>query len=139
MTYNPYNPPSSKIVILPLVLLLFFGLISGVAIGKDKNKGTKNPPPDPRILVTSVDATNQQVTLTFKKSGQTTVYTIDSVTQITLKDGTAATFKDIQVGQEVFNYAERDSHTLDSISVGPADPAPEWPSDAAPVTGIGSS
>jgi|SRR5580658_6338938 hypothetical protein len=134
-----HNPLPKKIVIFPLFLLLFCGLISGVAIAKDKNKGNKNPPPDPRILVTAVDTANQQVTLTFKKSGQTTVYTIDSVTQITLKDGSAATFKDIQVGQEVFNYAERDSHTLDSISVGPADPAPEWPSDTAPASGIGSS
>jgi len=90
-----------------------------------KTKAAKTPPPvDHRVLVTAVDASKGQVTFTYQKQSHN--YLIDGMTSITVS-GAKGTIQGIHVGQEVFDFAERDFDTLDSIVVATADPAPVAP------------
>ena len=60
------------------------------------------------------------------RNGTTHTYTLDSLSVIKVGDANAEGGKigDIKVGMQVRDYIERDDHTLDSILVGTADPAP---------------
>jgi hypothetical protein len=107
-----------------LIFCLFFGLVGGLSANAAKPK--PKAPPDPRILVTAVDLATKQISIKFKRTGQVTIYTVDDLTHVTFQNSPGS-ITDIKVGQQVFDYAERDSHTLDSLTVGAADPAPTVP------------
>jgi len=92
---------------------------------------TPQPPLDPRILIDSVDLVNSQVTIVFMRDGLKHVYTVDGGTNITVY-GKSATLKDITANLEVKEFVERDSNTLDSITVDTASPKPELPPPPQP-------
>ena len=81
---------------------------------------------DTRTLIQSVDAANQTVTIISMQSNLTHAYKIDDGTMITVSDNRGK-FADLKAGLQVRDYKERDSATLDAISVSPADPAPPPP------------
>jgi Ethanolamine utilization protein EutJ (predicted chaperonin) len=78
---------------------------------------------DPRILIKTVDATAGTVEFEYMTNQTTHVYKIDSGTLVKVNNVTGK-ITGIESGMQVRDSAERDSDTLDSISVSPADPAP---------------
>ena len=111
----------------PIVLAcLILCLLGGLSADAAAKKNTVSAPPDPRILIVAVVPADKQITVILKRTGQKTVYTVDDLTQITFQNNPGS-FSDIKVGQQIFTYAERDAHTLDSLTIGPADPAPTAP------------
>ncbi len=74
------------------------------------------------------------------QSKKISVYTIDSVTALTL-NGSAGTIDQVKAGMEVENLIERDGHSLDTLTLSgfgtvPAPPAAKKPTPkkAAPKT-----
>ena len=82
------------------------------------------PPVDMRIMVESVNAASSTVVIKYMDKGTFHTYAIDGITQIKVND-TTGTFAQIKAGMQVRDSVERDSQTLDSISVSAADPGPE--------------
>jgi hypothetical protein len=75
------------------------------------------PPPDVRTLVKSVDKANSSIVILLKRDNNIThTYRLDDLTKI-LIDGSSAKFADIKAGMEVSDSTERDTETLDSISL----------------------
>jgi hypothetical protein len=74
------------------------------------------PPVDTRILVDRVDISNQQITLIFERDHTKHVYLVDMTTIIKFQ-GNTGTINDLNVGQLVASYVERDSASLDSIEI----------------------
>ena len=109
---------------LMMVVLLGSFLLGGLVSGSTPTKPKTPPPPlDRRNLVTAVDVDKKQVTIETMSTKGKAVFDIDDFTVITFHNETGK-ITDIRVGQQVFAYVQRDSHTLDSISVDVADPAP---------------
>jgi hypothetical protein len=105
-------------------LFLVFGLACTLPIHGTTPAKPKGPPPmDPRILVTAVDVPNQQITITYKRTGQKVKYGVDFMTHVTV-DNNPGSLKDVKVGQQIFDYVARDAHSLDVLTVGIANPAP---------------
>ena len=112
------------ITTLALALLVTIAIPSAHA-GKKKAKEAEKPVVDPRILIDSVDASAGTVVLNYKRDGTTHTYTLDGMSTIKVGDSTdPAKISDIKTGMQVRDYVERDDHTLDSITVSTADPAP---------------
>jgi hypothetical protein len=118
--------------LLPLAvttLMLAFSLTFAVqtATAAGYNAGNYNAPaprePDTRVLIESVDASAKTVVFKYMDKGTTQTYTVDDLTTIKVNDNTG-TFAQIKSGMQVRDSVERDSQTLDSISVSTADPAP---------------
>lgn len=111
-----------------VVALLFTFAITTTVLGKDK---PPKPPPDnnsndTRVLIQSVDPASQTVVFQVMKDNSTHPYKIDAGTSITVNNN-PGTFADIKPGMEVISSTERDSSTLDAISVGVASPPPDEP------------
>jgi hypothetical protein len=116
---------SLRLSVLPILLLcLFLGLVGALSASAAKPK--PKAPPDPRILVTAVNLAAKQISVKLRRTGQVTIYTVDDLTHVTFQNNPGS-ISDIKIGQQVFEYVERDGHTLDSLTVGPADPAPTAP------------
>lgn len=82
------------------------------------------PPVDPRILVTSVDSGAGTIEIKYMRNKTTQTYKIDDITAVNVNDHPGK-IADIEVGMQVRGSVERNAQTLDSISVGTADPAPK--------------
>jgi Cu/Ag efflux protein CusF len=108
------------VALVALALTLVLSPMAEAATPKPK------PPPDLRILVTAVDAKNQQITITYEKNKTTKVYGIDDMTKV-VSQGNPGTLASIKVGQQVYSYVERDDKSLDNIEVAVAQPAPVAP------------
>jgi len=78
---------------------------------------------DSRILIKMVDATAGTIEIEYMTNRTTHVYKIDAGTFVKVNN-VSGKITDIESGMQVRDSAERDSNTLDSISVSPADPAP---------------
>jgi hypothetical protein len=115
--------PASSQSILRFVLCFFFCTAAVQLAAAAKAKKGPPPPPDPRILILEVKPATREIVIVYKRTGQKETYSIDDFTQVTLIRA-PGTFADIKAGQEIFAYTERDAHTLDYVTVGPADPAP---------------
>lgn len=115
----------SACVTLALALLLALTMTLPAASSKPKKK-TPTPPTDTRILVESVSASDNTVTIKDMSNSSTQTYKVDFATKITV-NGNPGKLSDITSGLQVRDLVERDSQTLDSISVSPADPAPKSP------------
>jgi len=104
---------------------LCFGLLGAFSssMAKDRKPPPPAPPVDTRILVTAVDIPNQQVTFVYQDNQKKQVYTVDFTTTVTVL-GNKGSLADIKVGQQVVNFVERDSATLNSIEVTTAGPPP---------------
>ena len=75
------------------------------------------PPPDLRTLVKSVDKANSSIVILLKRDHNIMhTYRLDDLTKI-LIDGSTAKFADIKAGMEVSDSTERDTDTLDSVSL----------------------
>lgn len=95
--------------------------------GGDKNKNKMpNDSSDTRVLVQSVDPVANIVVFQTMKDKSTHLYKVDAGTSITVNNN-PGTFSNIKAGMEVTSSTERDSTTLDAISVGVASPAPSSP------------
>jgi hypothetical protein len=95
------------------------------------------PPPDVRTLVKSVDKANSSIVILLKRDNNIThTYRLDDLTKI-LIDGSSAKFADIKAGMEVSDSTERDTETLDSISLLSKTSAPTL-ADLTPDTGTGA-
>jgi hypothetical protein len=115
----PFHP-----LFIGCVLLGLVGVLPNQALGAAKPKVP--PPEDKRVLVKAVNEAAKQITVERMINGQTQIYTVDDFTQVTVENSPGS-IKDIKAGQEVFSYVERDGSTLDSITVGKADPPPVKP------------
>jgi len=105
-------------------------LVLGLAV-LPVHAGKKAPPapPDLRILIVAVNEAKNQITIVYKRDKKKAVYTLDFLVKVTA-DNMPGTIKDIKIGQQVYGYIEHDAHSLDSIIVGIAQPAPVAPSAA---------
>jgi len=111
----------------PVVFALLILVWScGLPVHASKKKGTAATPPDLRILVTAVNEAKNQINIVYKRDGKKAVYTLDFLAKITV-DNNPGTIKDIKAGQQVYGYIEHDAHSLDSVIVGIAQPAPVAP------------
>jgi len=114
------KPSRLLLAVTPLALALLFTFAVPTAIAGT----TKGPAADdPRILIKSVDATAGTVEFEYMTNKTTHVYKIDGGSTVKVNDA-SGTITDIKPGMQVRDSAERDSDTLDSISVSAADPAP---------------
>ena len=82
-----------------------------------------SPPIDMRVLVKSVDVSACTGEIEHAQSHTTHAYTVDGITMITV-NGQKGTIAQIKAGMKVVSSIERDSHSLDSISVAAAAPTP---------------
>ena len=74
------------------------------------------PPPDVRTMVQSVNKANNSVVIISNRDKITHTYRLDDLSTIQV-DGGPAKFADIKAGMEVSASTERDSDTLDSLSL----------------------
>ena len=83
----------------------------------------KPAPPVPEVFskVTAVNASTSEVTIILRKGPtvldkKPTIYTVDDLTSVTI-NGSSAKFADIHVGMFIQGMTERDSHSLDNITL----------------------
>jgi hypothetical protein len=107
-------------------VLCFLFCAAAVQLPATAKSKVPRPPPDPRILIIAVKPQTREIDIVYKRTGQKETYIVDDITEVTLVNS-PGTFADIKVGQQIFSYVERDAHTLDSLTVGPADAAPVAP------------
>ena len=105
------------------LLAVFLGLLMSLPALASTTKPKTPAPVDNRILVTAVDLANQQITFTYQDNKKRLVYVVDPMTSVTVQ-GQKAALKDIKVGEQVYDYVERDSQSLDSINVATAGAPP---------------
>jgi hypothetical protein len=103
--------------------LFLFLLVISITTAQARKAKEGDAQDDPRILVTAVSASSGSITVEYMTNKVTHTYTIDGATIITI-NGNPGKISGIAAGMQVRDSVERDSSTLDSISVGPADPAP---------------
>jgi hypothetical protein len=103
-------------------VLLFLLSVSPATVQAD-GTSDDNAQDDTRILVAAVNADAGTVTLEYMSKRTKHTYGVDAATVVTVNDSRAG-LADIVKGMQVRDSVERDSSTLDSISVSPADPAP---------------
>ena len=105
-----------KTCVLVTMLGVFAGLMLGTGLCIAKSKKSKAN--GEKVMVDSVNASSQEVTILIQKDQSKTTYSVDNATKITVEDNPGS-FKVIHSGQEVYDYVERTSSILDSIDVGP--------------------
>jgi hypothetical protein len=105
------------------VALLFTVAVLTVHAG---GKAPPAPPVDPRKLITAVDAAAGAIVIEYMRDKTNHSYVLDGLTAIKVNNSTG-TIAQIKVGMQVRDFVERDAHTLDSITVSNADPAPVAP------------
>jgi hypothetical protein len=110
------------LILIISLLYQYFGTIYCAADGSS-NQTNVPAPVDRRILVSAVDSSKNQVTLSYMSSGKTVVYALDAIAQI-IVDKHPGNINNITVGQQVMDYIEHDAHSLDSLSVGEAQTPP---------------
>jgi hypothetical protein len=118
------KPSRLLLAVTTLTLALLFTLAVPTPIA-----GTPTAPPAPvdaRKLITSVDAATGTIGIENKRDKTTRTYKIDDFTSVKVNNSRGK-IADIKVGMQVRDSIERDSQTLDSISVDMADAAPEAP------------
>ncbi len=106
------------------------GLIFCLVSTPDAMAGQKNttpPPIDRRILVTAVDVSAQQITITYQRDKSKHVYTVDAMTAVKAHGLDGSSIKNIKVGDQVCAYIERDDVALSSLDVEVAEPGPNIP------------
>lgn len=108
----------SRLFLTVTTLILAFSFTVAV------QTATAGQEPDTRVLIESVNTAASTVVIKYMDKGTTQTYTIDGLTSIKVGDNTG-TFAQIRAGMQVRDSVERDDHTLDSISVSAADPAPK--------------
>jgi len=122
---------SARLFFAVATLAMAFLLTCAVTTANASHKSAAPPPPpvDGRILIDSVDAASKTVVLRYMRDGTTHTYSFDDLSVIKVGDASSdpTTVDQIKVGMQVRDYVERDSHTLDSIIVSTADPAPTNP------------
>ena len=120
------KPSRLCLSITALALAFLFSIAVPTAAAKGKGKKPAHPPTDTRILIGSVDASAGTIVIKFTSADKpvTTTYTLDGLTAITVNNAPGK-IAQIESGMQVRDYVERDSHTLDSITVSVADPAPK--------------
>jgi hypothetical protein len=98
------------------ILAIFLGIML-LPCGDVSGKNTVTAPTgDQKIVIQSVNSTDQSITIT-DGDKKTTTYTIDDFTQITVL-GQTGKFSDLKAGQEVLSFVERSSSALDNLVVG---------------------
>lgn len=118
-----------------LACCFLVGLITSPALAAAAKKAA--PPPDVRTLIKSVDKANNSLVIISNRDKVTHQYRLDDLSTIQV-DGGPAKFADIKAGMEVSASTERDSDTLDSISLVSKSSAPTI-ADAKKPTVTGSS
>jgi hypothetical protein len=119
------KPSRFLLAITSLTLTLFFTFAVTTATAKHKG-GPPAPPVDTRILIESVNAAGGEIVLHYMQTQGTQTYAVDGFTTITVND-VPGKIGQIKAGMQVRDLVERDGHTLDSLSVSKADPAPTAP------------
>lgn len=98
---------------------LFLALLTMMALCSCAGQSSQE---DNRILITGINTARNQITFTFKRTGQVRVYYVDGLTEIANKDGYTL-LRDIDTGEQVYAYHVRyGSRTLDSLIIGYSDP-----------------
>lgn len=112
--------PSSLVLVF---LAIFVASSNPVTASAKKSKAV--PPTDPRILVKTVNVPAGTVQIKYMRDAKQpiSVYTVDGLTDVEVNNN-RSTLDHIKPGMQVRDLVERDSHTLDKISVSMADPAP---------------
>ena len=108
-----------------LIALVAFAFCSQFSLGAGPKKISK-PPPEVFSKVTGVNATTHEVSILFRKGDivlakKPTVYVIDDLSTVTI-NSVPGKFADIKPGMFVMGTSERDSHTLDNITLQTARP-----------------
>ncbi len=83
-------------------------------------------PPESISVVTGVNVKTHEVTIRFKTTSYAAAknlhtYTLDAISSITV-NRVPGKFEDIRAGMQVLGITERDSHTLDNITLETAAP-----------------
>ena len=125
------KPSRLLLVVASLAFTLLFTAVVPTASAQVVRTPTPTPTPDDtRKLIQAVDTANNTVTIQYMRNQLTHTYGFHDLTLIKV-NGVKAKVADIKVGMQVRDYVERDSHTLDSITVDVAD-APPGGGAAAP-------
>ena len=93
-------------------------LLTVSAYAKDKVAPADDAPDDTRKIVRAVDRSSNSIEVQTMFDQAMHHYKIDPATVIVVNGG-AGKFSNIKVGMQVNDYVERDSQTLDSISLVP--------------------
>jgi len=120
----PSHMKSSRLLFAFATFALALLLALAITTPASASNKKKSTPDDTRILIDSVDASANTITVKIMTTKTTKIYKVDSSTTITV-NGQAGKLSDITSGLQVRDMVERDSESLDSISVSPADPAPK--------------
>jgi len=105
-----------RILLLITTLALTLLITLAVTTATADTKKIDNPPVDPRILVKSVDASAGTIVIIYMRDKKVQTYKIDDATVVKVNNSPGK-ISDIKGGMEVSDSSERDSETLDTISL----------------------
>lgn len=117
---------SRLLVVATLALAALFTCAVPSGFAKSKKAATDEPAAAKMSTIEAVNATDHTVQVKFKAMKTPRLYRIDDLTHVTLNIAPGK-FSDIRVGMEITDLVERDSQTLDKITLQGSGLAPAPP------------